>query len=134
MNAARPFAATRLTSFLAKRVLELRPRKTQAEIATQAGFTNANVMSMLKAGSIRLPHDRVVPLANALEVDATFLMLLSLEQAVGDTDAKAILEVFSRAVTSHELVWVLAIREASGMTDPPLTKRGRTAIFGVFGK
>lgn len=134
MNAARPFALTRLVPFLAQRVLELKAKKGQAEIVTEAGFTNANVMSMLKAGSIRLPLDRVAPLATALEVDPTYLMLLSLEPAVGDTDARAILETFSRSVTSNELAWVLAIREASRMSDPPLTKRGRTAVFAVFGK
>jgi hypothetical protein len=134
MNAARPFAGTRLPAFIAKSVLALKPKKTQAEIATQAGFTNANVMSMLKAGSIRLPLDRVQPLANALEVDPAYLMLLSLEQMVGDTDAKAIVEILSGAVTRNEMGWIEALREASGLTNPSLTKRGRTAIFGIFGK
>lgn len=134
MNAARPFAGTRLTTFLTSRVLELRPKKTQAEIATQAGFTNANMMSMLKAGSIRLPLDRVQPLAIALAVYPAYLMLLALEQMVGGTDAKAIVEILSGAVTRNEMAWIEALREASGLTDPPLTKRGRTAIFGIFGK
>lgn len=134
MNAARPFAGTRLPSFVAKSVLALKPRKTQAEIATQAGFTSANMISMLKAGSIRLPLDRVQPLASALEVDPAYLMLLALEQMVGDTDAKAIVEILGGAVTRNEMGWIEAIRVASEMVDPPLTKRGRTAIFGIFGK
>jgi transcriptional regulator with XRE-family HTH domain len=134
MNAARPFAGTRLPAFIAKSVLALKARKTQAEIATQAGFTSANMVSMLKAGSTRLPLDRVHPLAIALEVDPSFLMLLALEQMVGDTDAKAIVEILSGAVTLNEMAWIEALREASDMTDPPLTKRGRTAIFGIFGK
>ena len=134
MNAARPFAGTRLPAFIAKSVLALKPRKTQAEIATQAGFTSANMMSMLKSGAIRLPLDRVQALATALEVDAGYLMLLALEQMVGDTDAKAIVDILSGAVTRNEMSWIEAIREASDMSDPPLTKRGRTAIFGVFGR
>lgn len=134
MNAARPFAGTRLPAFIAKSVLALKARKTQAEIATQAGFTSANMISMLKSGAIRLPLDRVQPVANALEVDAGYLMLLALEQMVGDTDAKAIVEILSGAVTRHEMSWIEALREASGLTDPPLTRRGRTAIFGIFGK
>jgi hypothetical protein len=134
MNAARPFAATRLPSFITTSVLAMKARSTQAEIATKAGFTNANVMSMLKSGSIRLPLDRVQPLSRALEVDPSYLMLLALEQMVGDTDAQAIVAILGGAVTANEHAWIEALREASGMADPPLTKRGRTAIFGVFGK
>lgn len=79
---------------------------SQAEIATQAGFTSANMMSMLKSGAIRLPLDRVQPLATALEVDPSFLMLLTLEQMVGDTDAEAIVEILSGAVTRNEMSWI----------------------------
>lgn len=106
MNAARPFAGTRLPAFIAKSVLALKPKRTQAEIATQAGFTSANMMSMLKSGANRLPLDRVQPLATALEVDPSFLMLLALEQMVGDTDAEAIVEILSGAVTRNEMSWI----------------------------
>jgi transcriptional regulator with XRE-family HTH domain len=106
MNAARPFAGTRLPAFIAKSVLALKPKRTQAEFATQAGFTSANMMSMLKSGAIRLPLDRVQPLATALEVDPSFLMLLTLEQMVGDTDAEAIVEILSGAVTRNEMSWI----------------------------
>ncbi len=134
MNAARPFAATRLTTFLTKRVLELRPKKSQAEIPTEAGFSNANMMSMLKAGSVRLPLDRVPALALAIETDPAHLFLLALEQMAGDTTAKAFERIFGTVVTENELDWVRAVREASDGTNPSLTRRGRTAIFGVFGK
>jgi hypothetical protein len=134
MNAARPFAGTRLTAFLTSRVLELRPRKSQAEIATAAGFGNANMMSMLKAGSVRLPLDRVPALALALETDPVHLFLLAIEQLAGDTTAMAFQKIFGTVVTENELDWVRALREASDGTNPSLTRRGRTAIFGVFGK
>jgi hypothetical protein len=133
MSPRKPFAATRLTEYLAKRVLELRPKK-QSEIASQAGFVNANMVTMIKQGSTRLPLDRVVPLAKALEADPAYLLLLALEQMVGRTDANAIMSVMSTSVTQNEMGWVTAVREASGLTDPPLTRRGRAAIFGVFGK
>lgn len=134
MNAARPFAGTRLTAFLTSRVLELKPRKSQAEIATEAGFGNANMMSMLKAGSVRLPLDRVPALAVALETDPVHLFLLAIEQLAGDTTAMAFQKIFGTVVTENELDWVRAVREASDGTNPSLTRRGRTAIFGVFGK
>ena len=131
---SKPYAGTRLTVYLTKRILELRPTKTQAEVATQAGFVNVNMLAMIKAGSNRLPIDRVSALAKALDVDSTYLMLLALEQMVGSTEAQAIVSILSNAVTQHEMGWVTAIREASEMSDPPLTRRARTAIFGVFGK
>ena len=134
MNAARPFATTRLTAYLTKRILELKPKKSQAEVATEAGFNSANVMSMLKVGSTRLPLDRVPALAAALEVDPVHLFLLAIEQLAGDTTAMAFQKIFGNVVTENELDWVRAVREASDGTNPSLTRRGRTAIFGVFGK
>jgi hypothetical protein len=62
------------------------------------------------------------------------LLLLALEQMVGSTEAQAIVSILSTAVTKNEMAWVEAIRQASGMSDPPLTRRGRAAISGVFGK
>lgn len=134
MSARKPFAGTRLIAYLTKRILELRPTKTQAEIASQAGFINVNMLAMIKAGSNRLPLDRVSALAKALEADPAYLLLLALEQMIGSTEAQAIVSILSTAVTQNEMGWVEAIREASSMSDPPLTKRGRAAIFGVFGK
>jgi uncharacterized protein (DUF2252 family) len=133
MTPGKPFAATRLVKYLPKRILELRP-KTQAEIASEAGFVNANMVTMIKQGSSRLPLDRVVPLARALETDPAYLLLLALEQMVGSTEANAIMTVMSTSVTQNEMGWITALREASGLSDPPLTRRGRAAIFGVFGK
>lgn len=134
MNAARPFAETRLAAYLTKRILELKGKKTQAQIATEAGFTSANMISILKVGSTRLPLDRVAQLAIALEADPAYLMLMALEQASGDTHAKAMVDIFGGVVTRNEMTIILAVREASDMTDPPLTRRGRAAIQAAFGK
>jgi hypothetical protein len=134
LTVIKPFSGTRLSIYLSKRILELRPTKTQGEIATQVGFTNVNMLAMIKAGSNRLPIDRVPALAKALNADPAYLLLLALEQMMGSTAAHAIVTILNTAVTQNEMGWVEAIREASGMSDPPLTRRGRTAIFAVFGK
>jgi len=133
MIAGRPFAASRIVKYLSKRILELRP-KTQAQIATEAGFVNVNMLAMIKAGTTRLPLDRVPALAKALKCDPAYLLLLALEQMSGSTEAKALLSIMTSMVTKNEMEWIAAIREASDLADPPLTKRGRTAIFGIFGK
>lgn len=129
----KPFQNTRLAKYLRKRVLQLRP-KTQAEIAEQAGYANANMITMLKQGAVGLPLDRVGPLAKALECDPVYLLHLALEQKVGSTEAQALMTIMSSSVTRNEMRWVHAIREASDVSDPPLTRRGRAAISGVFGK
>jgi len=61
----KPFADTRLAKFIEKRVMELKPRKSQIEIAVEAGFVSVNMLPMLKGGSSKLPLDRVPSLARA---------------------------------------------------------------------
>ncbi|MTJ05600.1 MAG: helix-turn-helix transcriptional regulator [Sediminimonas qiaohouensis] len=127
-------ADTRLAKFIDKRVMELRPRKSQIEIATEAGFVNPNMAAMIKNGTTKLPLDRVPSLARALECDPAYLLRLTLEQAAGDTAANAIVEIMGTPVTRNELGWLQEIREASDQADPRMTARSRAAIRAIFGK
>jgi hypothetical protein len=129
-----PFQNTPAARLIADRVRDLSHRKTQAEIAAEAGFTNANMMSLLKSGKNKVPLDRVPSLAKALEMDPALLMRLALDQAVGVTAAKAITDIFGSPVTENERGWLTELREASDNTDPRLTARSRAALRGVFGK
>ena len=74
-----PYADTQMSAFLTNRILELRPRKSQVQIASEAGFVNANVLSMLKSGKTKLPLDRVPALAAALECDPSRLFRMAVE-------------------------------------------------------
>lgn len=132
--AKRPFEHTRLAKYLQQRVLELKPRKSQAEIAAEAGFINPNMLTMLKQGANKVPLDRVPALAMALECDPAWLLRLALEQGEGDTAAAAIFEIVGEPITKNEHGWISEIRDASGDTDPRLTLRARAAIRGLFGK
>jgi Helix-turn-helix. len=132
--AKHPYANTRLALFLAKRIDELRATKTQVEIAEQAGFTTANMISMLKNGDTKLAVDRVPQMAKALDVDPAYLLRLTLEQAMGETAARAVTEIFGSPITTNERGWIAEIRDASGDTDPRLTARSRAALRGIFGK
>jgi len=129
-----PFQNTATARLIADRVRDLSHRKTQAEIASEAGFANANMLSMLKSGKNKVPLDRVPSLAKALEVDPAYLMRLALDQAVGVTAAKAITEIFGTPATENERGWLTEIRDASDNTDPRLTARSRTALRAIFGK
>jgi len=76
---SKPYANSRLAAFVEKRILELRARKSQAEIAHDAGFVNPNVLTMIKQGGTKLPLDRVPALAKALDADPRRLFLLAFD-------------------------------------------------------
>lgn len=132
--AKKPYENTRLAKYLEQRVLELKPKKTQADIAAEAGFVNVNMITMFKTGASKVPLDRVPALAVALDCDPAWLLRLALEQTEGDTAARAIVEILGAPVTENEMGWILEIREASGDTNPRLATRSRAAIRAVFGK
>jgi len=129
----KPHADTRLVAFLTKRILELRPMKTQAQIATEAGFVNVNMLAMIKSGASKLALDRVANLARALDVDRGRLFLLALEQNIGEPATRALMGTFLVA-TDNERAWVEALRSISGHTDPALTTRRLAALRAIFGK
>lgn len=131
---AKPHQGSELATFVAHQVLKLKPRKSQTEIASEAGFVHPNMISMIKSGASKLPLDRVPSLAAALECDAAYLMRLALEQAIGVTAAKAVLEVFGTPVTENELGWLEEIRAASDNSNPRLTRGSRQALRAIFGK
>lgn len=134
MSRTKPHAQSRLAKFVTKRILELAPRKSQAEIAVEAGFLSLNMLSMVKSGASKLALDRVPALAAALETDPRHLFLLALEQNGLESTMATVMEIFGTIVTRNETAWLTAIREASDHSDPTLTSRARAAIRGVFNK
>jgi transcriptional regulator with XRE-family HTH domain len=129
-----PHENTAAANFLNDRMRDLKHRKSQKEIAHEAGFINANMLSLLKSGANKIPLDRVPALAKALEADAAYLMRLSLEQSVGVTAANAIIDVFGTPITINERGWLDEIRDASDNADPRITARSRSALRGIFAK
>ena len=129
-----PHENTAAANFLIERMRDLKHRKSQKEIAQEAGFLNANMLSLLKSGANKIPLDRVPALAKALEADPAYLMRLSLEQSVGVTASNAIIECFGTPITVNERGWLDEIRDASDNTDPRITARSRSALRGIFAK
>jgi len=130
----KPHEETRLAKYIERRVLELKSRKSQLQIASEAGFPNPNMVTMIKNGSSKLALDRVPSMARSLECDPAYLMGLALEQAVGDTSAQAIIEIFGTPITANELGWLQEIRGASDHSDPRITNRSQAAIRAIFGR
>ena len=85
------FEETPLAKFVERRVLELKPSKSQAQIAAQTEYTSPNMITMIKQGSSKVALDRVPALALALEADPAFVMRLALEQAIRRTAAAAVM-------------------------------------------
>lgn len=128
-----PYENSRLPQFLDRRILELKPRKSQREIALEAGFRSTNFLAMLKRGDSKLAIDRVPALAIALGVDPRLLLRLTLEQEGLETTKGAIDEIIGTIVSQNEIDWLSEIREASGHSDPRLTSRLRTPLRAIFG-
>jgi hypothetical protein len=122
-----PYASTRLAKLIDKRIGELHS-KTQADIAREAGFRNANFITMLKTGSAKLALDRVPLLAQALEVDPAHLLRLAIEQTYGPKMLRMFVELLGEPATTNERAWLELIREGSGNTDPAPTAMGESMI------
>lgn len=112
-----PFATTRLAKFVTKRIEELHS-KTQADIAREAGFKNANFITMIKTGSAKLPLDRVRDFAKALDTDPRALMHLAIEQTYGSKMLGEFVELLGEQLTENERAWIDLVRTASNGTDP----------------
>ena len=129
-----PHATSDLAIYIDKRILELRYKKTQGEIATAAGFTNPNMLTMIKQGHSKLAIDRVATVAAALEADPKYLLRLALDQQGNETMARVYDEIIGTVVSRNETGWLEELREASGNSDPAMTSRARSAIRAIFGK
>ena len=132
--AKKPYEDTKLAKYVSQRILQLRPKKSQLQIASEAGFPSPNMITMIKQGASKLALDRVPSMARALEADPAYLMRLALEQAVSEESAAAIVETFGTPVSQNELGWLQVIRDASDDTDPRITTRWAASIKGLFGK
>lgn len=65
-----------MAKYIEKRTLELRPGKSQVQIAEEAGFINPNMIAMLKSRASKPTLDRVAALAKALDCDTRLLARL----------------------------------------------------------
>jgi hypothetical protein len=130
----KPYADSRLVKYLTRRILELKPRKTQLAIAAEAGFGQRTMLANIKSGVNKLPLDRVPGLAKALECDPACLFNLALDQLSDAGTATAIQQIFGGVLTQNERVILAEIRNASDNSDPSLTPARQAAIREVFGK
>jgi hypothetical protein len=68
--------------FIAARIAELHGIRSQTEIARRAGFKSANVLSMIKDGKTKLPPERVLSVAKALDCEPRKLAEMVVREVV----------------------------------------------------
>ena len=123
---------SRAAQFVARRIYELQSRKTQAEIASAAGFNSAGMISMIATGKAKLPLERAVSLAAALECDPALLVRLALEQTLTQPLLDQIFAPEKAAISSNERSILDHVRDVSEGTDPELTDKLAEAIVDAI--
>lgn len=87
--------------------------KTQTEIANHLGYPKGNIITMFKNGSTPLPINKVGPMAEILEVDATHLLSLVMSEYY-EQSWEAIKGIFNRPVlTDNEMLVINMMRDAA---------------------
>jgi len=103
----------------------------QNEISERLGYTNANMISMIKTGKTKLPLEKVPAFAEAVGVDPAHLLRLILKEY-----APEVLDVLNKtlgvSVTQHETQILKVIRKATKESDPAIdadTSKKLEALF-----
>ena len=118
LQPGRPFPDSAIARYLGRQIEALKGVKTQREIATEAGYEKANIISMFKHGEAKVPLDKIPVLAKALHVDPTHLFRLALEQYWPSLN-EAVAEIFGQMATKNEeVIFLRKWREETHNTDP----------------
>jgi transcriptional regulator with XRE-family HTH domain len=112
---------------IATAMKRLEGRKTQAQVAREAGFPHPNMVSMIKHGKSRLPLERIPALAEALEIDAALLFRLTLSENWPGYE-RVVIQIFGGILTAEERVLIEFIRHVAGGEVPRLNPRLEKAI------
>src|SRR5271168_1559889 len=123
-----PFADSAIAKYIDKKIDELKGVKTQREIAQEAGYEMANIISMFKRGESRVPLDKIPLLSKALGVDPAHMFRLALEQYWPDR-GDIIAKLFGRlASENEEEIFLKPWRTATRNADPEMTVKIQAAI------
>ena len=123
---------TELSEFVRKRIRDLKPLKTQKEIAAEAGYDNANILSMIKNASTKLPLERVPALAQALDCDVVHLFTLAMQQYFENDVIEAFRGAMTADYTANEKHWVAQLRRLSKCKDPECTPFRQRLLYTLF--
>jgi transcriptional regulator with XRE-family HTH domain len=133
-----PFADSAIAKYIDKKIDELKGVKTQREIAQEAGYEMANIISMFKRGESRVPLDKIPLLSKALGVDPAHMFRLALEQYWPDR-GDIIAKLFGRLASENEeeillKPWRTATRNADPETSVKIEVAVTKMIESLWGK
>lgn len=94
--------------------------KTQVEIAHEAGFNRANMISMLKHGEAKLPISKVGTIAKALGVDATYLFSLVMREYEPQTWAAIEEGILRQPVLSQNEIEIIDLIRTGKVANPKI--------------
>lgn len=121
---------TRFSKYLTKHLAK--SPKSQKEIAEAVGFTNPNMITMLKQGHVKLAIDRVPAMARTLGVDPVDMFKLALTQFYDDASVKLLVDILEAGISPAESAILRVVREACGEDTPAMTPEQETALREVF--
>jgi len=107
--------------------------KTQREIARELGYAKPNVITMIKQGEMKLPIEKVAPLAQALEIDAVRLLSMTMEEYMPET-WQVIEEINGFSVTENEREIIEILRKETGGSDPHIAAVDQRVLLEKFAK
>lgn len=124
-----------LAKLIDRRITELASRKSQKDIAAEVGYSSANMISMFKTGTAKVPLEKTYLLARSLEVDPILVLRLALEQSSWSQGLKDSLDaILGNLTTTNEMEIVKLVRKASGGKDPKLTADQKERMENIFTK
>ena len=120
---ARAFDIARYSTLPVKNLLKIRMNELDiknVELQRTLGYPKANVIAMMKGGSMQLPANKVIDAARLLEVDPVFL----LGKVVAEKDPdlwRVILALLGKElVTDNEMALIQLVRQELGGHDVDL--------------
>ena len=98
--------------------------RPQKEIAAECGYGTANIITMFKQGTTKVPLEKVGLLAAALQVDVTYLFRLVMTEYMPASWA-ALESIFGpeKFITANELAVAKFIRKIAGGNEIDLTDK-----------
>ena len=96
-----------IANYISEGIDDLAGRKSQKDIAKEAGYPAPNILSMLKQGQSKLALDRVLSLARALEKPPEELFRLVMNRIYPDPVDNPLMTIFRGVIPSQTEVEIL---------------------------
>lgn len=125
----KPATPITVAEFIAYRLAEI--DKSQREVAEECGFETPNIITMFKKGQMKVPLDRVGPLAKALDADPAHLLRLAMQEYMPETWLSIEEILHSTILSANELELVRKYRQVTGDSDAQAMVVDRDAVLAI---